>query len=154
MFFVWFVVIISLLKEQNGKIQLPCHYGFRLDFEPDDTLAQDLAAQGYIPTKVSEKKSAVSDAQLRGILYFLSPVKSPELILFTKQFNTLIRAGVPMLSLLSVLQEQTEHAGLRRILGTIHQDIKEGASLYEAFSRHPKVFSPLYCDMLRAGEAV
>jgi type IV pilus assembly protein PilC len=112
-----------------------------------------LAAQGYIPTKVSEKKTAVSDAQLKGILYFFSPVKTPELILFTKQFNTLIRAGVPMLSLLSVLQEQTEHAGLRRILETIHQDIKEGASLYEAFSRHPKVFSPLYCDMLRAGEA-
>ena len=112
-----------------------------------------LAAQGYIPTKVREKKSAVSDAQLRGMLYFFSPVKTPELILFTKQFNTLIRAGVPMLSLLSVLQEQTEHAGLRRILETIHQDIKEGASLYEAFSRHPRVFSPLYCHMLRAGEA-
>jgi len=60
---------------------------------------------------------------------------------------------VPMLSLLKILEEQTEHPGLRRILDTIHQDIKEGASLYEAFRRHPKVFSPLYCDMLRAGEA-
>ena len=112
-----------------------------------------LAAQGYIPTKVREKRSAGSDAQVRRILDFFSPVKPAELILFTKQLNTMIRAGVPMLSLLKVLEEQTEHSGLRRILDTIHQDIKEGASLYEAFRRHPKVFSPLYCDMLRAGEA-
>jgi type IV pilus assembly protein PilC len=112
-----------------------------------------LAAQGYIPTKVRAKRSAGSSAQLRSALDFLSPVKTPELILFTKQFNTLIRAGVPMLSLLKVLEEQSEHPGLRRILDTIHQDIKEGASLYEAFRRHPKVFSPLYCHMLRAGEA-
>jgi len=112
-----------------------------------------LAAQGFIPTKLKEKKSAVSDAQLRRILDFFSPVKAPELILFTKQFNTLIRAGVPMLTLLVVLQEQTEHPGLRRILDAIYQDIKEGASLYESFSRHQNVFSPLYCNMLRAGEA-
>ncbi len=112
-----------------------------------------LAAQGYIPTKLRVKRSAGSSAQLRSVLDFLSPVKTPELILFTKQFNTLIRAGVPMLSLLKVLEEQTEHPGLRRILDTIHEDIKEGASLYEAFRRHPKVFTTLYCDMLRAGEA-
>ncbi len=112
-----------------------------------------LAAQGYIPTKVRKKRAAAAGAELRNVLDFFSPVKTPELILFTKQLNTLIRAGVPMLSLLKVLEEQTEHPGLRRILGTIRQDIKEGASLYEAFRRHPKVFSPLYCDMLRAGEA-
>jgi type IV pilus assembly protein PilC len=90
---------------------------------------------------------------MRNILEFLSPVKAPELILFTKQFKTLNHAGVPMLSLLKILEEQTEHSGLRRTLGVIHRDIKEGFSLYEAFSRHRKVFSPLYCDMLRAGEA-
>jgi len=55
--------------------------------------------------------------------------------------------------MLGILQEQTENLKLRRILGTMHQDIKEGASLYEAFSKHKKVFSPLYCSMIRAGEA-
>jgi type II secretory pathway component PulF len=111
-----------------------------------------LAAQGYIPTRVREDRSAASGAQLGSLLEFLSPIKAPELILFTKQFNTLIRAGVPMLSLLKVLEEQTEHPKLRKILNTIHQDIKEGSSLYDAFRKHPKVFSPLYCNMLRAGE--
>lgn len=111
-----------------------------------------LASQGYIPTRIKEERAAGSNVQPSSILDFLSPVKAPELILFTKQFNTLIRAGVPMLSLLKVLEEQTEHPKLRRILGTIHRDIKEGSSLQEAFRKHPKAFSPLYCNMLKAGE--
>ncbi|MGD8284309.1 MAG: type II secretion system F family protein [Desulfobacterales bacterium] len=112
-----------------------------------------LAAQGYIPTQVKEERPSLPGFQLGQMLEVLSPVKAPELILFTKQFTTLIRAGVPMLTLLKVLEDQTEHLRLRRILGTIHQNIKEGASLYEAFRRHPKVFPPLYCAMLRAGES-
>jgi type IV pilus assembly protein PilC len=112
-----------------------------------------LASQGYIPTRVKEEKSVSAGVQLRSIFDFFSPVKAPELILFTKQFNTLIRAGVPMLSLLKVLEEQTEHPRLQRILGKIHQDIKEGSTLHDAFQRHGSVFSPLYCNMLKAGEA-
>ena len=112
-----------------------------------------LASQGFIPTRVKEERAAVSGAQLGRFFESISPIKAPEIILFTKQFNTLIRAGVPMLSLLKVLEEQTEHPQLRKILGTIHQDIKEGSSLHEAFRKHPKAFSALYCNMLKAGEA-
>jgi len=111
-----------------------------------------LASQGYIPTRVKEERAGVSTVQLGSLLDSISSIKAPELILFTKQFNTLIRAGVPMLSLLKVLEEQTEHPRLRKILSTIHRDIKEGASLHEAFRKHPQAFSPLYCNMLKAGE--
>jgi type IV pilus assembly protein PilC len=124
-----------------------------IEAESIDNANSMLAAQGYIPTRVREDRSAASGAQLGSLLEFFSPIKAPELILFTKQFNTLIRAGVPMMSLLKVLEEQTEHPKLRKVLHTIHQDIKEGYSLYDAFRKHPKVFSPLYCNMLRAGEA-
>ncbi|MEJ2170005.1 MAG: type II secretion system F family protein, partial [Desulfobacterales bacterium] len=75
-----------------------------------------LASQGYIPTRVKEGRAAGSGAQLGSIFDFLSPIKAPELLLFTKQFNTLIRAGVPMLTLLKVLEEQTEHPKLCKIL--------------------------------------
>jgi len=124
-----------------------------IEAESAESAGSMLAAQGYIPTRVKEERSAVPGIQLGNLIDFFSPVKAPELILFTKQFNTLLRAGVPMLSLLKVLEEQTEHPRLRRILGTIHEDIKEGFSLYDAFRRHPKVFSALYCNMLKAGEA-
>ena len=124
-----------------------------IEAESPEKAGSMLAEQGLIPTRVKEVRPAASGVKLGSILDVFSPVKAPELILFTKQFNTLIRAGVPMLSLLKVLEEQTEHPRLRNILGVIHQDIKEGSSMFNAFNRHRKVFSPLYCNMLKAGEA-
>jgi len=124
-----------------------------IEAESAEKAGSMLAEQGFIPTRIKEERPAAPGIKLGNILEAFSPVKAPELILFTKQFNTLIRAGVPMLSLLKVLEEQTEHPRLRTILGIIHRDIKEGASLFEAFRRHPKVFSPLFCNMLKAGEA-
>jgi type IV pilus assembly protein PilC len=112
-----------------------------------------LASRGYIPTRVKAEQPALGGLQLSNIRERFSPIKAPELILFTKQFKTMFAAGVAMMNMLGILQEQTENLKLRRILGTMHQDIKEGASLYEAFSKHKKVFSPLYCSMIRAGEA-
>ena len=124
-----------------------------IEAESAEKAGSMLAEQGFIPTRVKEERPAASGVKLGSILEVISPVKAPELILFTKQFNTLIRAGVPMLSLLKVLEEQTEHPRLRKIIGVIHQDIKEGSSMFDAFNRHRKVFSPLYCNMLKAGEA-
>lgn len=123
-----------------------------IEAESAEKAGSMLASQGYIPTRVKEERATRSGAQMSSVFDFLSPIKAPELLLFTKQFNTLIRAGVPMLSLLKVLEEQTEHSKLRRILSTIHRDIKEGSSLQEAFRKHPKAFTPLYCNMLKAGE--
>jgi type IV pilus assembly protein PilC len=112
-----------------------------------------LASRGLIPTRVREERSAVTAAQGKSLMDMFARVRAPELILFTKQFKTLIRAGVPMITILQVLEDQTENPKLRRILGVIHQEIREGSSLYDAFSRHHRVFSPLYCSMLRAGES-
>ena len=112
-----------------------------------------LASRGYIPTRVRAEQPALSGLQLSHLRERFSPIKAPELILFTKQFKTMIDAGVAMMNLLGILEQQTENLKLRRILNTMHQDIKEGASLHEAFSKHKKVFSPLYCSMIRAGEA-
>ena len=124
-----------------------------IEAESAEKASSLLAAEGFIPTRIKEERPAVPGIKLGSLLEVFSSVKAPELILFTKQFNTLIRAGVPMLSLLKVLEEQTEHSRLRKILGIVYQDIKEGSSLFDAFSRHRKVFSPLYCNMLKAGEA-
>jgi type IV pilus assembly protein PilC len=112
-----------------------------------------LASRGFIPTRVKAEQPALSGLQMSKIREQLSPVKAPELILFTKQFKTMINAGVNMMNMLEILEEQTENPKLRGILGRMHRDIKEGASLYDAFSKHPKVFSPLYCSMIQAGEA-
>ena len=111
-----------------------------------------LASRGLIPTRVKEERPALGGLQFGSLAEMLTPIKAPELILFTKQFNTMIRAGVSMMRLLEVLEDQAENPKLKKILGMMHQDIKEGASLHEAFRKHPRVFSPLYCSMIRAGE--
>jgi type IV pilus assembly protein PilC len=65
----------------------------------------------------------------------------------------MLRAGVSMVKLLQVLENQTENPVLKRIIMEISDDIKEGSSLYDAFRKHPRAFSPLYCGMVQAGEA-
>ncbi|MEJ2097988.1 MAG: type II secretion system F family protein, partial [Deltaproteobacteria bacterium] len=65
----------------------------------------------------------------------------------------MIRAGVPILKMLRVLENQTENVALRDMITEIYSDIEKGSSLHDAFSKHPRAFSPLYCSMLRAGEA-
>jgi type IV pilus assembly protein PilC len=118
-----------------------------------DTATSTLVGRGLIPSKVTAKKTTKSFASLSKIMQRLRPIKTMEMILFTKQFRTMIRAGVPMMILLQTLETQTEDKQLRQIIVAMRQDISEGASLYDAFRRHPKVFSPLYCSMVRAGEA-
>ena len=109
--------------------------------------------RGLIPSAVSDQKSADPLAALSTFLNRFRAVKPRELILFTKQFRTMVRAGVPMMTLLHTLETQTEDPVLRRILTTMIQDVSEGASLHAAFGKHPRVFSPLYCSMIRAGES-
>jgi type IV pilus assembly protein PilC len=117
-----------------------------------DAANTKLTSQGYIPTDVKEVAGS-SGVTLQSVLDRLTPISIPDLILFTKQFRTMIRAGVSMLNLLQILEQQTENPKLKAVLNKMHQDINEGASLTEAFRSHPKVFSNLYCSMVQAGEA-
>ncbi len=121
-----------------------------IEAESAEAAAALVAGRGLIPVNVKPLGAAAAGA---GLGVFRPRVKAADLILFTKQFKTLIRAGVPMLTILQVLEEQTENRALREALEKIHRDIREGASLHEAFRRHPKIFSSLYCSMLRAGES-
>jgi type IV pilus assembly protein PilC len=112
-----------------------------------------LTERGYIPSKVTEKRETSRGFTWSNINESITPIKSPDLILFTKQFRTMIHAGVPILSLLQVLENQTENLKLKKIIGAMTLDIKRGSSLYDAFRKHPATFSSFYCSMVRAGES-
>ena len=126
------------------------------DLEADslDMANTILTARGYSPSKVTETGQVVSSVLIRQLKERFTFINTPELILFTKQLKTLIKAGVPILKLLKVLENQTENAALKKIAFSIGQDIEEGASLYDAFRKHPKAFSPLYCSMACPGTCV
>jgi type IV pilus assembly protein PilC len=72
--------------------------------------------------------------------------------MFTKQFHSMLVAGIPMLRILSILEDQTESKALKEAVLKIIQDINQGSSLSDAMDKHPKIFSRLYCDMVKAGE--
>lgn len=111
-----------------------------------------LVARGYIPTRVTAEGDTAFGISLKDIKERLSPIRVPDLILFTKQFRTLLRAEVNIIKLLRVLESQTENLTLRKIIFSMSQDIKEGSSIYDAFVKHPNAFSDLYCGMVKAGE--
>jgi type IV pilus assembly protein PilC len=80
-------------------------------------------------------------------------VKTRELILFTKQFSTMLGAGIPVLRLLEVLVDQTENPRLKSVIRDIIERIRRGESLHQSFGAHPKVFPKVYVSMVNAGEA-
>jgi len=85
---------------------------------------------------------------------FLQPkVKPKDIVIFTRQFSTMIDAGLPIVQGLNILAEQTENKTFRRILREIVKDVEGGLSLGEAFSKHPQVFDRLYASLISAGEA-
>ena len=123
--------------------------------------AQDsLASRGLMPTSVSETSgpdgSSGGSGGGEGILAQFSlgmqKIKPQDLILFTKQFKTMLNAGIPVLQSLDVLEAQTENPKLRAAIVSIAADIKSGTTLSKAFSKHQNIFSELYCNMIRAGE--
>lgn len=124
-----------------------------LETDSQETATEILVRRGLIPSKVIDLKTGRPFSSFLSFLERFRRVKAQELILFTKQFRTMIRAGVPMMTLLHTLETQTEDPLLRRIILSMTQDVSEGSSLYDSFRKFPRVFSPLYCSMVRAGEA-
>ena len=80
-------------------------------------------------------------------------VKSKDMVIFTRQFSTMVNAGVPILRSLTLLKDQTESVTLKKALEGVISDIQGGTNLSTALSKYPKAFSPIYVNMVRAGEA-
>ncbi|UTE76501.1 type II secretion system F family protein [Rossellomorea sp. KS-H15a] len=82
-----------------------------------------------------------------------NPVKLQHLVIFLRQFATLLQAGVTVVDATHILSEQTESKALGKALKEIEDELRDGNPLSEAFSRHKKIFEPLLINMLKAGEA-
>lgn len=112
-----------------------------------------LLSQGLIPSKVTAARAVGGGgAFFAKLKECFNKVKIGELILFTKQFRSMMQAGVPILRLFQVLENQSQNKVLKNAVSTICSDIKAGATLHEAMKRHPALFSPLYLSMIHAGE--
>jgi len=80
-------------------------------------------------------------------------VKTRDIVIFTRQFATMINAGLPLVQSLNILAAQTENKTLQAVTRTVVYDVESGNTLADAFAKHPKAFTQLYVNMVAAGEA-
>jgi type IV pilus assembly protein PilC len=104
-----------------------------------------------IPNRIREKgKGLEKEITIPG---FGEKVRPKDVSLFTRQFATMIDAGLPIVQCLDILTEQSDSKLLRKTIRRIRQDVEGGSTLAEALKRHPKIFDDLYVNMVQAGEA-
>lgn len=83
---------------------------------------------------------------------FGPPVAAKDVVVFTRQFATMIDAGLPIVQCLQILAAQSESANFRKIIGEIKDDVESGTTLADGIRKHPKVFGELFASMVAAGE--
>mgnify|MGYP000550658127 CR=1 FL=1 len=124
-----------------------------IEAESRDDASEKLLSRGYIPQKIARGGSTSTGSEFwENLQMSLTRVTAQELLLFTKQFRTMFRSGISILEIFDTLENQTENPKLQKIIIEMKEDINQGESLYNAFSKHPEMFSDLYCSMIRAGE--
>src|SRR4051812_2732960 len=100
-----------------------------------------------------EQKTGLAREVDVGALFGFTGVSAQDLAIATRQLATLIGAGIPLVEALTALVDQVDQPRLKRIMGVIKQKVNEGSSLADALKEHPKVFTDLYVNMIRAGES-
>ncbi len=113
-------------------------------------VGQLLARQGLkaVVIRKEQKKSDVF-----AIFTKAKKVKAKDLVIFTRQLSTMINAGVPLVRSLATLQSQTENPIFKKHMQEVSKDVESGMSFADALEKHPRVFSTIYVNMVRAGEA-
>ncbi|MFQ5898517.1 MAG: type II secretion system F family protein [Candidatus Methylomirabilia bacterium] len=96
--------------------------------------------------ETSARKAAAAPASGRG------KVKDRDLTIFTRQFSTMVDAGLPLIQCLSILAEQSESPTLRTVTAQVARDVEAGATLSDALRRHPKAFNDLFTNLVEVGE--
>jgi general secretion pathway protein F len=130
-----------------------------LEAESNKSLRAQLRKTGVFLTDVlgqSEARTgrkAVADREVQLGRVFRGRVTTEDVAVITRQLSTLLHAGVTLVESLSALVDQTEKDRLKRTLSDVKQRVNEGSSLGDALSQHPRIFSTLYVNMVRAGEA-
>mgnify|MGYP000495343553 FL=1 len=128
-----------LNKIQKGEMEAPNEQAVRAS----------LARQKIQPTRVKQKPKDLFEN-----IRFLQPkVRENDVILFARQFSTMIDAGLPIIQCLDILHNQQNNATFKRILRQIKESVEGGSTLAEALKKFPRQFDDLFVNMVAAGEA-
>ena len=126
-------------EEQKGEMEA----------ESIESVRAKLIRLRITPTQVKKKPKDITEA-----IPFLQPkVKETDIILFARQFSTMIDAGLPILQCLEILTSQQENPTFKKMLREIKESVESGATLAESLKKYPKNFDDLFTNMIAAGEA-
>jgi type IV pilus assembly protein PilC len=133
------------VRDRSGKI-----VSGKLEADSQAAVASKLKSMGYAPMSITESKAGMKrEIKIPG---FGKKVKLKDLAVMSRQFATMINAGLSLLRSLTILAEQTENKELARVLGEVGKDVETGLALSSAMGKHPNVFPPLMVNLSRAGE--
>lgn len=134
------------VRDRQGGI----HSG-TMDGASSAAVARLLRDKGLVPLQIEEQTASALQKEIR-IPGLGGRVKVKDVAVFSRQFATMIGAGLSLLRSLSVLADQNDNKTLARVIAEVKGDVERGASFSAALEKHPKVFSKLYVSMVKAGE--
>jgi type IV pilus assembly protein PilC len=114
-----------------------------------DEAVDQLRKQSVVVTSLEEKKGGGFDLSK---ISLGSGLTDKDLVVFTRQFGTMINAGLPLVQCLEILSTQSENKVLREAIGEVKTQVEAGSTFSDALRRHPKVFDDLYVNLVHAGE--
>ena len=134
-------------KDRSGK-----SLGGVVEAVDEKGLSANLRKQGLIIISIRQEKGAGTGAK-SGFSFGKKKVKSSELVLFSRQLATMIESGIPLVQALEILGDQIETPALKRVVSEVKREVTSGSSFHEALHKHRDVFSPLFINLAKAGEA-
>jgi type IV pilus assembly protein PilC len=131
-------------KNRNNQIQKG-----EIDAVNEDAVRVHLNRIRIVPSKIKKKPKNL----LENVTWLQPKVKEKDIIIFARQFSTMIDAGLPIIQCLDILYSQQENATLKRMLKEIKDSVEGGTTLADSLKRYPKYFDNLFVNMIAAGEA-
>ncbi|MDB4928025.1 MAG: Type fimbrial assembly protein PilC [Myxococcaceae bacterium] len=116
-----------------------------MEAEDEAAVGQRLRQQQLQPTKVAKKGFSFNFGGG-------GTVTTKDLVIFTRQFSTMIDAGLPLVQCLDILGSQIENPAFARVLRTVKNDVEGGLTFSDSLAKHPRIFDHLFCNLVRAGE--
>ncbi len=101
----------------------------------------------------TKKKASKQKKKEGGFSFGKKKVKPQDVVIFSKQFATMVKAGLPILNVLSMLRDQIEHPTMKEIIEDIRKSLEGGVTLSKCFEKYPKIFDSIYINLIKAGEA-
>lgn len=120
-----------------------------IEADNDAAVVDRLREMGFFITNLERERSRKDVGE---ILQGIMGVGLKDLAIFSRQFATMVNAGLSLVRVLSILEQQTSNRKLREVAGAVRVDVEAGRPLSESMGRHPKIFSNLYVNMVKAGE--